>query len=135
MYYPEDIEYLENHPLVLFIDVPIAMIPISNGKTIRTITVDTKRTTIDIVARLKKESNIKNRIFVIYKRNNGSYFWDNGINPYNFSRDVYLRMGEKEIEKDEWNFLMREELKKREKNYLKSLKQSETKNYKYLLTR
>jgi hypothetical protein len=135
MYYPEDIEYLENHPLVFFIDAPIVMIPISNSKTIRTITVDTQRTTIDIVARLQNESNIKNRIFVIYRQNEDSYFWDMGINPYDFRRDVFIRMAEIQIEKDEWNFLMKNEIKEREKKYLEILNENKYNNYKYLLLR
>ena len=129
--------FLEEHPLVFFIDNPISQIPITNGKTIRLQTVDTKTCNIDIVDRLKNERNIINRMFIIYQPNEYDVYWDGGINPYNFRRTTFLRMGEIEIDPSEWKFMMRDEIRKREERYLEfSYKQEKEANgYKFLLLR
>lgn len=129
--------FLEEHPLVLFINSPITQVPITNGESIRLLTVDTKMCKIDIVERLKRETNIRNRMFVIYQPNHSDVYWGGAYNPITFEQSTYLRMAEIEIHPSEWDFMMRDELKKREERYLGVLHQQEkeTNGYKFLLLR
>lgn len=133
----EERVFLEENPLVVFIDSPMATIAITNGESIRLQVVNTKMCKIDIVERLKKETNVRNRMFVIYQPNNSDVYWGGVFNPHTFEQSTYLRMAEIEIHPSEWNFMMRDEIRKREERYLEVLYKQEKENngYKFLLLR
>ena len=133
----EERVFLEEHPLVVFIDSPITQIAITNGESIRLQTVDTRMCKIDIVERIKTEANIRNKMFVIYQPNDSDVYWGGAFNPFSFEQSTYLRMAEIEIHPSEWNFMMRDEIRKREERYLDVLykQEKEANGYKFLLLR
>ena len=65
----EERVFLEAHPLVRFINHPIDQIAITDGLHMRVQVVDTKQSKIDIVDRLKKDTKVYKRLFIIYPPN------------------------------------------------------------------
>lgn len=125
--------FLDNHPLVKFIDYPMDRISITDGVNVRVEIVSVKTSNIDIIDRLKREVKIKNRMFIIFPPNDNDVYQTITYNPYNFAPSRPIRHAEIELTPEEWNFMMKDELKKREEKYLKSLEPP--RNYSYLLIR
>ena len=125
----KDWEFLKEHPLVRFTDYPLSVIYITDGINVRS-------RTVDVVDRLKKESNIRNRIFVVYPFNNEQIYTIT-YNPMDFSEVKTIRFAEIEVTTEEWNFMMKDKFREREKNHKKSLEKERiaNTNYKYLLIR
>jgi hypothetical protein len=128
--------FLKEHPLVRFTEYPLSNIPICNGTSIRLKTVDVKASRIDLVDRLKKEMNIRNRIFVVYPFN-AETLYSIMYNPMDFSEVKTIRFAEIEVTPEEWNFMMKDQIKKRQEKYKKLLEKERraNTNYKYILIR
>lgn len=130
--------FLKEHPLVRFTDYPLSEVVITDGINVRSRIVDVRSCQIDLVGRLKKEQNIRNRMFVVYPFNKDTeQIYGITYNPMNFSEVKTIRFAEIEITKEEWNFMMKQKLREREENYKKSLEKERiaNTNYKYLLIR
>lgn len=130
--------FLKEHPLVRFTDYPLSEVIITDGINVRSRIVDVRSCQIDLVGRLKKEHNIRNRMFVVYPFNKDKeQVYGITYNPMNFSEVKTIRFAEIEITKEEWNFMMKQKLREREENYKKSLEKERraNTNYKYLLIR
>jgi hypothetical protein len=128
-------EFLDGHPLVRFIDTPMTSLYISDGVNVREIIVDVKKTSMDIVDRLKHETNIKNKMFVVYAPCENTVFYNITYDPFSFDAVKYIRCAEISVSREEWNYMMKDELKKREEAYEELLynQNKSNKKYKYLL--
>lgn len=127
--------YLDEHPLVRFINTPMSEILITDGISIRTKLVDVKSRTADLIDRLKRESNIKNKMFVVYAPCENTVFSNITYDPRSFEPVRYIRHTEIELTASEWKHLYKDELKKREELYQDYLfnENKRNKNYNYLL--
>ena len=124
-YKTEERVYLEAHPLVRFLSYPLEEIAITDGFNMRTRTVDTKQTSIDIVDRLKRDMKTYRRMFLIYPPNESDVYWGETYDPFNFERSRMLRIAEIDLTESEWNFMMKDEIAKREAEYKKTIETSE----------
>jgi hypothetical protein len=127
--------YLDKHPLVRFINTPMSEIFITDGISIRTKLVDVKSSTADLIDRLKCESNIKNKMFVVYAPCENTVFSNITYDPCSFEPVRYIRYAEIELTASEWKYLYKDKLKKREELYQDYLfnENKRNKNYNYLL--
>jgi hypothetical protein len=127
--------FLDEHPLVRFIDYPMSSVYITDGIGIREMTVDVKASRIDLIDRLKREQNIKNKMFVIYSLCENTVFSNITYDPTNFDAVKHIRFAEIEVSPAEWKYMMKDKLKEREEAYQEFLfnKNKSSKNYKYLL--
>lgn len=114
--------FLENHPLVSFIGTPVGQVLILNRYQL----VSTSICNVKLIDRLKSEEEIVNRIFVIYPPNDSEVYWGGAYNPHTFEQSKYLRMAEIIIMPNEWDSIMKSEIKRDEKSNNK---------YKFLLLR
>lgn len=131
-------EFLENHPLVRFIDFPLENILITDGISVRSFYVDTKTYKSNIIERLKSETNIRNKMFVFYAPNNYDIYWSHPTyDPFSFEfvSDIGVRMAEINVSDSEWQHMMKDEIKKRDEKYEEFLynENKNNKKYKYLV--
>jgi hypothetical protein len=127
--------FLDEHPLVRFIDYPMSSVFITDGVGVRERMVDVKASRIDLIDRLKREQNIKNKMFVIYAQCEDTVFSNITYNPHTFDPVRYIRFAEIELTTSEWEYLYSEKLKERDEAYQESLfnENKSRKNYKFLL--
>jgi hypothetical protein len=127
--------FLDEHPLVRFIDYPMSSVFITDGVGVREMMVDVKASRIDLIDRLKREQNIKNKMFVVYSLCENTVFSNITYNPHTFDPVRYIRFAEIELTDSEWKYLYKDKLKEREEAYQEFLfnKNKSSKNYKYLL--
>jgi hypothetical protein len=127
--------FLDEHPLVRFIDYPMSSVFITDGVGVREMMVDVKASRIDLIDRLKREQNIKNKMFVIYAQCEDTVFSNITYNPHTFDPVRYIRFAEIELTTSEWEYLYSEKLKERDEAYQESLfnENKSRKNYKFLL--
>jgi hypothetical protein len=127
--------FLDEHPLVRFIDYPMSSVFITDGVGIREMMVEVKASRIDLIDRLKREQNIKNKMFVVYSLCENTVFSNITYNPHTFDPVRYIRFAEIELTDSEWKYLYNDKLKEREEAYQEFLfnKNKSSKNYKYLL--
>jgi hypothetical protein len=127
--------FLDEHPLVRFIDYPMSNVSITDGVSIREIMVDVKASRVDLIDRLKQERDIKNKMFVVYSLSENTVFSNITYDPSSFDAVKHIRFAEIEVSREEWNYMMKDELKKREEAYQELLynQNKSNKKYKYLL--
>lgn len=126
--------FLEEHPLVHFINSPMDRVFITDGLNLRDRIVDTKCVKMDIVDRLYRENNIKNKMFVIYAPDENDIYTI-AYEPYSFEAIKYIRFAEIAVSPAEWKYMMKDKLKEREEAYQEFLfdENKSSKNYKFLL--
>jgi hypothetical protein len=127
--------FLDEHPLVRFIDYPMSSVFITDGVGVREMMVDVKASRIDLIDRLKREQNIKNKMFVIYEQCEDTVFSNITYNPHTFDPVRYIRFAEIQVSPAEWKYMMKDKLKEREETYQEFLfnENKSRKNYKFLL--
>ena len=127
--------FLDEHPLVVFINTPMSSVFITDGVSLREKMVGVNESTIDLIDRLKREQNIKNKMFVVYAPYEDKVFSNITYNPHTFNPVRYIRFAEIELTTSEWNYLYKDKLKEREEAYQEYLfnENKSRKNYKFLL--
>ena len=127
--------FLDEHPLVVFINTPMSSVFITDGVSLREKMVGVNESTIDLIDRLKREQNIKNKMFVVYAPHEDTVFSNITYNPHTFNPVTYIRFAEIELTTSEWNYLYKDKLKEREEAYQEYLfnENKSRKNYKFLL--
>jgi hypothetical protein len=127
--------FLDEHPLVLFINTPMSSVFITDGVSLRERMVDVKASRIDLIDRLKREQGIKNKMFVIYAPCEDTVFSNITYNPHTFDPVRYIRFTEIELTASEWKYLYNDKLKERDEAYHEYLfnENKSRKNYKFLL--
>jgi hypothetical protein len=127
--------FLDEHPLVLFINTPMSSVFITDGVSVRERIVDVKASRIDLIDRLKREQDIKNKMFVVYSLCENTVFSNITYDPTSFDSVKHIRFSEIELTSSEWNYLYKDKLKEREEAYQEYLfnENKSRKNYKFLL--
>ena len=127
--------FLDEHPLVRFIDCPMSNVSITDGVSIREITVDVKASRVDLIDRLKRERDIKNKMFVVYSLSENTVFSNITYDPSSFDVVKHIRFAEIEVSPAEWKYMMKDKLKEREEAYEELLynQTKSNKKYKYFL--
>lgn len=127
--------FLDEHPLVLFINTPMSSVFITDGVSVRERIVDVKASRIDLIDRLKREQDIKNKMFVVYSLCENTVFSNITYDPTSFDAVKHIRFAEIELTSSEWNYLYKDKLKEREEAYQEYLfnENKSRKNYKFLL--
>ena len=127
--------FLDEHPLVLFINTPMSSVFITDGVSLRERIVDVKASRIDLIDRLKREQDIKNKMFVIYSLCENTVFSNITYDPTSFDAVKHIRFAEIELNDSEWNFLYKDKLKEREEAFQEFIfnENKSRKNYKFLL--
>ncbi len=127
----EERVFLDEHPLVRFCTYPIEQFSITDGRTMRLKTVETKLTKIDLVDRLRHDVKTHRRMFIICPPNDNEVYWEETYDPYNFHRICTIRMAEIEISESEWEFLI--QARHRTKPCENEPDEKKNNNYKFLL--
>ena len=109
--------FLDEHPLVRFIDYPMSSVYITDGISIREMMVDVKASRIDLIDRLKREQDIKNKMFVIYSLCENTVFSNITYDPTSFDAVKHIRFAEINVSPAEWKYMMKDKLKEREEAY------------------
>lgn len=127
--------FLDEHPLVLFINTPMSSVFITDGINLRERIVDVKASRIDLIDRLKREQDIKNKMFVVYSLCEDTVFSNITYDPTSFNAVKYIRFAEIELTDSEWKYLYNDKLKEREEAYKEFIfnENKRNKNYNYLL--
>lgn len=126
--------FLDEHPLVLFINTPMSSVFITDGINLRERIVDVKASRIDLIDRLRREQDIKNKMFVVYASSEDTVF-STMYSPDSFEAVRTIRFAEIELTDSEWKYLYKDKLKEREEAYQEYLfnENKSRKNYKFLL--
>jgi hypothetical protein len=112
----EDLLYLKNHPLVVIFEAPLQNLIITDGKNIRQRIISVNGSKINLIDRLKKNLEVKNRIFCVLPFSQDSLY--NIIyNLIDFSRCKIIRYAEVEVTTEEWEYYMGKALNVKNKNY------------------
>lgn len=126
--------FLDEHPLVLFINTPMSSVFITDGISLREKMVGVSESRIDLIDRLKREQGIKNKMFVIYAPCEDTVF-STMYSPHSFEPVKSIRFAEIELTDSEWKYLYNDKLKERDEAYQEYLfnENKSRKNYKFLL--
>lgn len=108
---------------------------ITDGVGIREMMVEVKASRIDLIDRLKREQNIKNKMFVVYSLCENTVFSNITYDPTSFDAVKHIRFAEIELTASEWKYLYNDKLKERDEAYQEFLfnENKSRKNYKFLL--
>lgn len=127
--------FLDEHPLVLFVNTPICNVLITDGVTVRERVVEVRKCKSDLIDRLKSEQGIKNKMFVVYASCENTVFSNITYDPFSFEPVRYIRYTEIDLSTSEWKYLYSDKLKERDDAYQEFLlnENKRNKNYNYLL--